>query len=232
MRYDARCREHLGMHGVARRFLFLAIYVSIASGVSAEGFFAIQGGIAAPRATRGPGVSGHGAFLGAISWGGLSKAGIGAGGGMGFFFQRTFAATGFDTIGTHDGWLIEEQIPEYDIRRTAFLPELALHIQPLPYLAVHPSATLAVGPALMVYTNRRYDQYATETELSKHSGGYWGWHFSAGAGIHLSLGSSGTSLFGRIQYRSCSLTKRNWDSQVRYRQDISGPAFQAGFQFL
>jgi hypothetical protein len=167
-----------------------------------------------------------------MSWGGLSCAGVGAGGGISILFQRTGTVSALDTVDLEDGWLIEERIPDYDIRRTMVMPDAAVHMQPLPDFFLHPSASLAIGPAMMVYTNRRYDEEPDETEFSKHSGGYWGWHCTGSLGIHFKIGESGATLFSVLQYRRASVYKRDWDTNVRYRQDMSGPALHAGFQFL
>ncbi|MFP4416777.1 MAG: hypothetical protein ACLFSB_05865 [Chitinispirillaceae bacterium] len=223
----------VGLMVYHRRCFFSTLCVALCClGAHAEGFFVLEGGASAPRSTRGEGLSGYGAWEAKLGWGGVSSSGIGAAGGLTFVFQRTSAVSSFDTIGTGDGWLIEEQVPEYQIKRTMILPEFGIHLRLFPKLPANPIANLSTGPALMIYTSKRYVDDYEETETSKHSGSYWGWHGTVNLGINVVLGESDNSLFALVQYRSCIVTKHEWDSSVRYRQDMSAPAFHIGIQFL
>lgn len=205
--------------------------LALAGPAFAEGFVAPKAGLALPLAMRGLEPHERLTWDIGVEWGGLSDAGIGFGGSFDVVWQRSFQPTRFDTLVSTSGGMIEAFDIDREIKRTMFPLSAFVYVDPMYRFVVHPAAEAGFGPAMLIYINREFDETTGETELTEHSGVYWGWVAKAGFDAHLSLGGD-VSVFGGFEYQWSRLTKRKWGTLTRYRMDMSGPAFRVGIRFL
>jgi hypothetical protein len=211
----------------------IPVVLLICQAALAEGYFGFNGGMAWPQALRGvEGVGSHTAWKAGIEWGGTIQERIALGGSFGLLWKRVADDTISDSIHDPYGGTIQQYEVNRSISRVLLPLEGTLSIDLVPELPVRPVLRCAGGPAMMVYLNRHLkDEYQSESELSEQSGVYWGMIGRVGADLMIRLGEESDLYFG-AEYQWSQLSKHKWGTNIRYRQDMSGPAIRIGVRIL
>jgi hypothetical protein len=196
-----------------------------------DGFISPRAGVVFPRVLgNSPHVYERFTWNLGLQWGGISRSGFGGGGHFAFQWQTSAYASSFDTLSSAFDDVVEEYEFDRELRR--FMPNIGgtIVIDPFTRLFVHPSFSGTFGPAMLIYINREYDRERDRSELTEHSGVYWGFIGSLAFDLHLDVGD-GNSFFAGFVYQIGQLSKKKWGENIRFVQNLTGPSVHIGFRF-
>ena len=213
------------------KIIGLVMFVLISAAVvSADGYFGFKAGTQWPATLRKmDGIGQKNAWSMGLEWGGFSQKKIGFGGSFCGVWKRFADDTLGGSFSDSSGGRIIRSSGTRSVTRAMFPLQFDLSVDPFPDLIVHPVLRCGGGPSAMIYTNRHRTDTLFDDEYTKTSGIYWGLIGRTGVDLMINLGKEARLILG-AEYQWSVLSKRDWESNTVYRQDMSGPSVYLGIR--